>query len=363
MSHLMLCSTLILAVVASAQQQSQSVPGSNRPVSILISAIDSAGKAVRDLSKDQISVLDNQYQGKIADLRPVGDAPLSIGIMLLTSTKSFAKQQSAAVELVEKLLRSDQDRAFVITAAADLKHDKPWTKANLEWQSDREVLVNEIQALDRTTGIADEFSYVLDLAPKDTTLAFEAALRMIASDNRVARRVLVLFRSPWAHRTLVQVGYPYTQLRTAQTYRDGLLAQLISTTQQLHITIYTVEVDEDFFTPTSAQAAADISTSFDRNNGRQWILEQEKTLTSGRDNLQRLVDETGGRAWWSNKSSFSSAVEGIANELRGQYVLTFVPGANTPGTHQLKVSSTRGERITAQNVFVVRQPSPAEAKK
>ncbi len=372
MRNMLLCSVLVVAAVALAQQESQPLSGSVRPVSILISVTDSTGKPVRDLSKDQISVLDNKFQGKIVDLRPVGDAPLSVGIMLLTSTRSFAKQQAAAADLVQKLLRSDQDRAFAITAAADRRHDKPWTKAKLDWQSDRDALVKEIKALDKSTGIADEFSYVLDRAPKDSTLVFEAAWKMIASDNRRARRVLVLFRPPWAHRNLLQVGNHPTELQAShQDYRDQLLAQLISAAQQLHVTVYTIAVDEDFSSPASAQSRMDISTPFGsgdegtamRESGREVIREYERDLSSGRDNLQRLVDQTGGRAWWSHKSSINNAVDGIANELGGQYVLTFVPGISTPGTHQLKISSTRGEHITAQSVFVVRQTSPAEAAK
>jgi VWFA-related protein len=360
-----------LAGVAGVAQNADSKPGaaSPRPVAVLFSATDSNGNPVRDLSKERIRVLDNNSSATVADLRPVGEAPLSVGIVLLASKTNFPKEQVAAAELVRRLIRSDHDRAFVITAGGD----KPWTQANLEWQTDRDALIKSINTLDKNTGIPDAFKYDLSIFSGDTTISaarwqietaqgagtsvFDAVWGMMMADNRPARRVLVMFRDAWAHA-------PGRSQRNRE-YCDHMHAQLVASAQKLHVAVYTIGVDEP--SPASAGAIEDIKTNYGENGAgemmrehdRQIRLETERLYNGGRANVERLADDTGGRAWWSDKSNFNDSVTGIPNALSGQYLLTFVPAAGSPGAHGLKVISSTGTRVAAPNAFLVAAPAAA----
>ena len=116
--RLVLCSFVLLAIAAVAQDAKPNTPdpSSVRPISILFSATDSSGNPVRDLAKDEVVVFEGNGADRVDDLRPVSRAPLSVGIVLMSSKDKFAKEQAAAVALIQKLIRSENDQAFVVTA-------------------------------------------------------------------------------------------------------------------------------------------------------------------------------------------------------------------------------------------------------
>lgn len=366
---LVVAALLLAGMTAVAQNDGAASPAAvaARPVSVLFSATDPSGGAIRNLSKEQITVLDNNRGATVADLRPVGDAPLSVGIVLLASHANFSKEQAAAMELVQKLIRSDQDRAFVITAGGS----KHWTQANLEWQSDREALKKTISALDKNTGIPDAFNYALSTYSSDTfasasrwgiegqqgsgTSVFDAVWGMMMADKRPARRVLVMFRDPWAHATgLAQAN---------RDYSDQKHTQMIAAAQRLHVAIFTMGIEEA--SPVSNEAGENIKANYgangmgdmSRETDRQMTLQKERLYNSGRANVERLANQTGGRAWWSN-NKFGEAVTGIVNALSGQYLLTFVPAAAAPGSHELKINCGKIVRVAAPNVFLVASATP-----
>jgi VWFA-related protein len=360
---------LLAGITAVAQDGNVASPAAApiRPVSVLFSATDLSGQPIRNLSKEQIRVLDNNSSATVADLRPVAGAPLSVGIVLLASRQNFSKEQAAAADLVQKLIRSDQDRAFVVTAGGR----KHWSQANLEWQSDREALKKTISALDKNSGLPDAFTYDLSTYSGDTatsaarwgiesqegsgTSVFDAVWRMMMVDRRPARRVLVLFRDPWAHAPgLSQQNRDYT---------DQKHMQIIAAAQRLHVAIFTIGIEEA--SPVAGQAAEDIQANYGINGmgdmsreiDRQMSLQKERLYNGGRSNVERLANQTGGHAWWSN-NKFGAAVSGIVNALNGQYLLTFVPAAATPGFHGLKITCGRAVRVAAPESFPVASATP-----
>src|SRR5512135_2706645 len=93
------CAALLTATCGFAANGGDTPSESSvRPVSVLFSATDQSGTPVRDLAKDQITVMDNNATATVADIRPVGEAPLSVGIVLLASQSNFKKEQAAAIE-------------------------------------------------------------------------------------------------------------------------------------------------------------------------------------------------------------------------------------------------------------------------
>jgi len=357
---------VILCAVLLAGATALAVEPTARPVSVLFSVTDQAGSPVRDLAKDQVTVLDNSSNATVADLRPVGDAPLSLGIVLLASPTNFKKEQAAAIDLVQKLIRSDQDRAFVITAGGG----KRWTESALDWQSDPEALKKQISALDKNTGIPDAFNYDLSTYSGDTATSaarwriesqkgggasfFDAVWGMMVADKRPARRVLVLFRNPWSHAPGMAKEY--------RDFSDRKHSEIVANAQKLHVTIFAIGVEEnppDATNPSGElnkgygmNAVGDMTREYDRQVG----LQKERLYNGGRANVERLANETGGQAWWSGK--YNDIAGSIANALNGQYLLTFVPAAPTPGPHKLKVTCGSGTRVSAPEAFLVAPATP-----
>lgn len=363
---------LLIILLASARlfAQNAATP-SPRPVAVLFSATDSSGNPVHNLSKDAVSVLDNNTPATVSDVHPVSEAPLSVAIVLLASKTNFSKQKAAAAELVQKLLRSDKDQAFVITAGGT----KAWPNGTLQWQADKNELTKTINSLDQGTGVPDAFKYDLSTYSADTPTSaarwrieqqqgagvsiFDAIWGMMMMDRRAARRVVVMFRNPWAHATGLS--------QQSRNYTDQMHNQVIDAAQRLHAAIFTIGVEEP--NPTSSSGIDELKSSYGQNGigeilreqDRQIRLQQERLYNSGRANVERLAEETGGKAWWGGKNNFGDAVAGISNSLNGQYLLTFVPATNTAGSHGLKVKCSSGARTAAPNGFVL-APPPNPAK-
>jgi VWFA-related protein len=326
-----------------------------------------------NLSKQEITVLDDNSRATVADLRPVSQAPLSIGIVLLASDTNFGQEQAAATELVRKLIRTNNDHAFVITAGGK----KAWNESHLDWQADQETLIKDVKALDKQTGLPDAFNYTLTVysgssadhsawwgdqgyQTNDKPTVFDALWGMMMTDRRPARRVLVLFRNPWAHSA--GIG------RRSNDYADQMHAHIVSMAQKLHVSLFTIGVEES--SPASSGTVDDIKSNYgmngigeiSRENDRQIRLEKDRLYASGRANVERIAEQSGGRAWWSTKKNYSDAVAGIVNELGGQYLLSFIPAVGTAGTHSLSVHGAQGAHVDAPNAFEVADTATTNGK-
>ena len=68
-----------------------------------------------------------------------------------------------------------------------------------------------------------------------------------------------------------------------------------------------------------------------------------------------MAAETGGATYWSTKKNFPDAVVSIANQLNGQYIVTFVPRDLPNPLHPLKVTSSAAPHVLSQSAFIVGQ--------
>ena len=366
-SHSLVISLLLLVQALAACAQGN--PGTGGPpVAVLVSATDNGGHPVAGLTKDHIGVLDNNSRATVADFRPVGDAPLSVGIVLLASRADFAKQQAAAIELIQKLIRSPQDRAFVVTAGGVKR-----AQGNIEWRSDRDALIKDVNALDAGAGVPDAFNYELSTQNLQTATSggkvfietrqanegatiFDVAWNMMMADKRPARRALVLFRSCWAHSPGVS--------KPTRDYVDQKHAQIVQTAQQLHVAVFSFGIEET--APGQFGGMTDIGSGgygvnmmggATREMDRQEALGREGLYNGGRANIERMTALTGGRAWWSSK--YSDDVNNVVNALSGQYLLMFVPAKDSPGAHELKINCKKA-KVAAPGAFLVMSGSAAK---
>ncbi len=356
---------------------STAAPAARRPhfVPVLITAANGGGSPATGLSKEQFTILDSGHAVQPLQVFKAQDIPLHLAIVLLGSTATFSQQQAAAIDLVKKAVRPKIDEAFVVTA----RGKKSWPSDRLEWKQDPEELVKIIAGLDRNAGLHDAFDFDMQTSEtgieggRDTVQTynvaamsvFDAVFYMMNADPHPARRVLVIFRDPWAHS-------PGFGIQVNSTV-EGRMQQAIAVAQEMHIATFVIGLEDTRFNGVTDNTIGKNYISVhsgenggggegDRNFDRAMEKERVHAYDAGKTNVQRLATETGGTTFWSTKKNFSDAVNGIANLLEGQYILTFTPG-DVPGpVHTLKVTSSGAANVLAPSAFFYGAPQPGPPK-
>jgi VWFA-related protein len=329
-----------------------------------VSATDGNGAPVIGLTKDQFSILDTSQT--VQPLQVFKDFPLHLGIVLMASPATFSQQQAAAIDLVQKTIRPDVDEAFVVSAHGK----KPWQSERLDWAHNPADLTKIIRGLDQNAGLIDAFNFDMktDEAGTDedagrSTLqtfggggvtVFDVVYSMMSSDPRPSRRVLVIFREPWSH----SPGFG----NRANVAVERQMSRVIAAAQEMHVSTFVIGLEDPKYngiTDTnigknyiSLHAGDDGGAgSSNREFDRQMQTERNHAYDAGKTNIQRIASETGGTTYWSRKKNYSDAINSIASQLAGQYVVIFTP-SDVPGpVHTLKVTSASGAHLLAQTSF------------
>jgi VWFA-related protein len=344
-------------------------PASPRPrfVPVLISVTDASGNPVAGVTKEQLTIIDTNQAVPPLKLYAGPDIPVHLGIVLVASPKTFAQQQAAAVDLVKQVIRPNKDQAFVLNAGGT----KPPAQKEIAWSSTPDELIKTIQGMDENAGLPDAFSFSMEntsiagnenpgqmtvqtYAGSGGATVFDAAFGMINADPKPARRVLVMFREPWAHS-------PGLGGRSNSSV-DYQVRRLVGVAQQMHIAMFVIGLEDLRFNGTSdntlGQNYVSVHGGDDKSGGsasreydRQMERERVTAYNAGRVNVERLGTDTGGAVFWSTKKDYPDAVHAIASLLGGQYIVTFVP-SDTPGqVHTLKITSSTGAKVLAQPSF------------
>jgi Ca-activated chloride channel family protein len=97
-------------------------------VNLLFTVMDKKGRFVTDLTKNDFEVVENKRSQIIQEFSAETDLPLRLGILIDTSNSirdRFKFEQEAASEFVRSVMRSNQDRAMVVSfdSTAELVSD------------------------------------------------------------------------------------------------------------------------------------------------------------------------------------------------------------------------------------------------
>jgi VWFA-related protein len=87
-------------------------------VNMLFTVTDKKGRFVTDLTKDDFEVLEAKRPQAIMEFAAESDLPLRLGILIDTSNSirtRFKFEQEAAVEFINNVVRTTQDRAMVVS--------------------------------------------------------------------------------------------------------------------------------------------------------------------------------------------------------------------------------------------------------
>jgi VWFA-related protein len=356
----------MLAQVMPAQEK-EAAPAQRAPehtVSVLFTATDGHGNPLRELTKDQVTVTENNQPAQTVQVQDASDLPLHLGIVLLASKKKFDQEQAAAIDLAQKVLRPGKDKAFVITAAGE----KPWPNEKIPWLTDMPAVADAIRALDKNAGLADLFNYQvttdtaslgrMSLQTIQTTGAgsvFDIIWAVMKTDPRPARRAVVIFRLGSAHAP----GFGERNTRASEENH----MRVIRVAQLLGVSLFTIGVEDPLpggdpsrnnigETYTSIHAGqTGNSRAYDQGLARQ----MDYQYTAGRDNVNRIADETGGRPYWTTKKNYADAVAGVANELSARYMVSFVPADKSAASpvHPIKVQVAGAAHVSAPRAFIV----------
>jgi VWFA-related protein len=349
----------------SAQDQTARVQG----VTVLIAATDAKGIPIRDLTKVQVSVVDGNQPTETLTVLDASDLPLDLGIVLLASKDKYAQEQEAAIDLAQKILRPGKDKAFVVSAAGD----KPWTNPNIPWLTDPSAVADSIRGLDKNTGLPDLFDFKLATDAVGVERhsiqtynlgtgfsVFDVIWAMMKNDPRPARRAVVIFRMASAH----SPGFGDKVTRATEEAHN----RVIMNAQAMGVAFYAVGIDDSLrssdltrnklgtdYMPTHSGGDDGDARAYDQKMARDMDMQ----YTAGRNNVDRIADETGGRSYWATKKNYSDAVVGISGEISSRYMVSFVPADKSAagGVHPIKVQVAGAAHVSAPRAYLVLPPS------
>jgi Ca-activated chloride channel homolog len=231
-------------------------------VNVLFTVTDRKGKLVTDLEKQNLKISEDNRPQTITNFTRETDLPLTIAILIDTSTSirdRFKFEQQAAIDFLYRTLRPKKDKALLITfdSAIELVQD---------YTDNAEVLAKAIRQV-RPGGGTKMFDGIY--------LACQEKLKAEAG-----RKVLILISDGDDNLSL------------------GTLAGTLEMAQKSDVSIYTISTNSSGFFGITAPKADKV--------------------------LKRLADDTGGRAFFPFKAEdLSESFQDISAELRSQYSVAY----------------------------------------
>ena len=247
-------------------------------VRIQFTVADDRGRLLQTLSSGDFRVLDNRSQvSHIREFTRLNDLPLEVGILLDVSDSvhsAAARQRQAAQYFVQHVLQPQTDRAALIAFSNEVKLWQPAT-------GDRDEL-NAALARVQQLGFA---TYLFDGVYRACHDQFSSSPE---SDH--AQRILVLITD----------GCDTGSLHT--------LSDAIAAAQRSDVQIFALSVHS------------------------------ARTYNEGDNTLRQMADATGGQFFLAkSEKDFPAIFAAMEQQMRTQYSVSFLPAAQTPGFHAVKI--------------------------
>jgi len=288
-----LAAATLTAGVGGAQEQAPLFRSSIRTVSVYATVVDSAGRLVPNLERDDFTVLDN---GKPVEITLFSNEsqPFTVVVMLDTSasmTANLDRLNQAAEQFVLRMLPEDRGQVGAF-------NDK--IQMSGAFTNDRDELIAALDDLQfgNPTRLNDAVAESLD------------ALRGIDG-----RKVILLFSDGEDTASRTRFGTVQDRARDEE------------------VMVYSIGLEAEYF------------------NG----VRMQRTRPT-RD-LRRIADETGGGYFELDKTdALSSTFTRVAQELRSQYLIGFAPETLDSKVHKLEVKVNRGGMTTRARRSYLAEP-------
>ena len=290
------------AIVYSPQLMGQDVtpPPDPKTVKVLFTVIDKDKQQISTIGKDDLNLVEDGIPQKISDLKSQRNVPISLAIILDSSASQEAVlplNKIAAQAFLKAIIRQGQDQATIISMAERVSVEQPLTDELAKLQA----AINSVKFVP-PPGYVGGGVIVSNSPPKGHSSAgstglwdalFFACETALSPAKAGTRKAIVLFSDG------VDTG---SHLKMYQAVEQAF---------KQDVAIYSVGV----------------------GNKREFGLESGK--------LRKISEQTGGRAYFPEKTDeLQSGLQQILQELRTQYVLTFVPYGvgSKEGYRKLKLS-------------------------
>ena len=255
-------------------------------VRLQFSVADEHGRLLRNLSAEDIRILEDQSPvTRLVDFARDENLPLRLGIILDVSDsvkRALPEEKEAAIEFLDRALRSQADRAFVMAFGGTFQ---VWQRIT----SDRARLLQAVSQAHQ---------------PEWGTVLFDAVYS--ACIDQMANADDSIYR----HRAIVVLS------DGNDTHSLRALPDVIAAAQRSEIQVYAL------------------------------TLHLKGLRPAGDTNLQRLADETGGGFFVAQSPrELRSAFAEIEQEMRTQYSVSFPPQDSTPGFHALRVEVQSPQKV------------------
>jgi VWFA-related protein len=318
-------SILIFSLAAAADQLQEEV--SVDLVETYISALDSSGNPVEDLTPDEFIVEEDGnrqpiiYFSRLLD----SDSQIPLTIAFLVDTSGSMNHGN------EKLKRIDIAREF---SSLFLKEVKPGDSLQVF------AFDNVYRALTPMTSdpaVAEKaFSEVkIDtLASPGTALLFSIDLTIKQLDSHFGRKILIVCSDGQNN-----IAGPDPQI-------------LIDNLKKRDITVLTLTtVANEEFRQTGNMTQID--GAYGSMSGMNVRKERTVEAKEARKLMKKLAEDTGGFAFFpDNDSKLNEAIQKLRSVIRSQYVLSYKPPGKEPGWREIKVECKRkGVKLRYRNGY------------
>lgn len=242
-------------------------------VPLLVTVSDSKGQLITGLTRESFRVFENQKAQKIDSFSRELDRPLSIALLVDTSSSVYSQldfERAAARDFFSKIVKARKDRAAVIGFSND-------PQLMTDFTDDQEKLGSGLKKLDPGGG-----SGVYDAV-------YKTAKQKLAGEAGDRRKLIIL----------ISDGYD-----TASAYS---LEEATEMAQKHDVVIYAISVNKITTAPGNEKS-------------------------DGNKALKHLVTETGGKDYHPEKlTELGAEFQKIEEELRSQYLLSFTPAGPFDG--------------------------------
>ncbi|MGA8222705.1 MAG: VWA domain-containing protein [Candidatus Acidiferrales bacterium] len=287
----------LAAAAALCAQQTPTISVKVDLVPILATVHDSDGKIVKNLTPADFILKVDGVEQKITYFKQESDLPLSIGLLVDTSTSQrgvLEEERRASDKFLDQVLREDKDQAFVVSFDVRVQTLQHFTSSRTELAA----------ALDRLK-IPDQVSTLIYSAVRDSA-------RDLMQQEK-GRKAFIL-------------------LTDGVAFKDPTsISDAIEFAQRADTIIYTI-------------LFSDPNESF--GPIRATILKAFKAR--GKHGLERMARETGGAAYEVSPTQSIEEIYSLIEEaLRNQYIIGFTPVGQSPDGkyHKIKLATTDPHQV------------------
>jgi VWFA-related protein len=339
MKRVVLIASVLLAVLTVAAQTPTTLRVDVRLVSVVATVTDAEGKFVPGLSAEDFTVLEDGVAQKISHFTQDHDVPVSVGILLDTSSSMTTKMRTAT-EAVDRFINyiHPEDDIFLMTFARDTVIEQDFT-------NDRKKLSRAMNSLHVSGG-----TVLYD--------ALKEAIDKVRTGRHDKRAILVISDGMDAGSRRTNLESLLRAIRGAEVLVYGLgTGQTVYADPSEHV---------PFTLPTqssSARGPAAIQNSRPTPARRGGVPNNMNGVNMSV--LNEFAANSGGKAFLlastfvdTGSSEIGKALTLIADELRGQYTLGYYPqktdglaGSGESNFHTIEITTRNGHNVRARTGY------------